>query len=201
MKYIAVNDNKVTNIIQSSKSLEEVKLIFPEAEKIYEIDKSVPIYKGIDIRIFKSNWEKKPLLQLVDEGLLEVPEGCEIKDNILQPIPPPEPPKKTREEEAQEYKKYKIQELSELCYQKRYEIIDDIRIINIMIGATKGYPEHLTKENVMLLIEYFKEIYHTAFKEINKCYYIPQVDKVMENLVFPTPENILEKLNDYKTED
>ena len=132
MKYIVVNNNIIKNIVQSSEGLKEVKKMFHLSGEIFEIDKSVPVIKGKDIRIYDNDWNIKPLQQLVDEGFETIPEGFEIKDNQFVKIPE-EPEEELTEEEIKERDKfYKNQEkvIEALKYldDTDYHIIKEIEL-------------------------------------------------------------------------
>lgn len=87
-----------------------------------------------------------------------------------------------------------IFELSSRCKEERAKMLDDTRIINILSGATAGYPEYLTPENVAMLIETYKQIYHITAGKIQKAKSKEEVKSIMDNLVFPSEEQILGNL-------
>ena len=88
-----------------------------------------------------------------------------------------------------------IFELSARCKEERAKILDDTRIINVLSGAIAGYPEYLTSANVAKLIETYKQIYHLTSAKILKTIKKSEVDKIMEELVFPTEQDIITNLS------
>lgn len=92
------------------------------------------------------------------------------------------------------YKDHVVKELSARCKYERSLILDDIRIMNILSGADSGYPEYLTVSNVKILIEKYKEIYHSNVELINSKKSKKGVDDVINNLTFPTEQEILDEI-------
>ena len=101
---------------------------------------------------------------------------------------------KTKQELLKKRKEQKIEELSNNCNTFREEILDDKRIMNILSGATTGYPDYLTPENVKWLIELFRNLYHTYKDEIELAESIEEVDEIFEGIVYPTEEYVLNQL-------
>lgn len=87
-----------------------------------------------------------------------------------------------------------ISDLSAKCKEERNKMLDDTRIINILSGATAGYPEYLTPANVAKLIETYKQIYHLTSAKIIKSTKKSEVDKIMKELVFPNEQDIITNL-------
>jgi hypothetical protein len=88
-----------------------------------------------------------------------------------------------------------INELSVKCKTERANMLDDTKIINILSGATAGYPEYLTPENVAQLIETYKQIYHITAGKIQKATSKSDIEKIMKDLVFPTDQDIIKNIN------
>ena len=101
----------------------------------------------------------------------------------------------TESELLQKNKDIAIAQLSLKCKEERIKILDDTRIINILSGATAGYPEYLTPANVAKLIETYKQIYHLTSAKILKTTKKAEVDKIMKDLVFPTEQDIITNLS------
>lgn len=194
MRYITIIDNIITNIVQSDKQIFEVKPLFPEADRIIEINKTIPAQKGMNINLFNEDWTLKSLTQLVEEGLKEIPEGYELKDNEFVKIPDEPEPEKTQAELLKEKIEEAIQTLSMNCNEKRIEIIDDKRIMNVLTGATIGYPEFMTIENIGKVIELFKNIYHTYYPQIKTAKTIEEVEEIMNGIVYPDLNYITSKM-------
>jgi len=94
----------------------------------------------------------------------------------------------------QKNKDIAIAQLSFKCKKERIKILDDTRIINILSGATAGYPEYLTPANVAKLIEIYKQIYHLTSAKISKATKNSEIKSIMESLVFPTEQDIVKGL-------
>ena len=93
-----------------------------------------------------------------------------------------------------DYKISKISELSNQCKIERSAILDDVKIMNVLSGATAGYPEYLTPSNVAKFIEIYKNIYHTTSAAINSAANVEEINAIMSGIEFPTLEQILAQL-------
>ena len=71
--------------------------------------------------------------------------------------------------------------------------------MNVLTGATIGYPEFMTIENVGKVIELFKNIYHTYTPIIKTAKSIEEVEEVMKTIKYPTLEYILKALDTNET--
>jgi len=76
MRLIAIKDNIITNVIASSKPIEEVKAIYSQADDVIEVNRDAPIQKGTDIRKYNSNWELK-----TEEDVLQELEVESLQEN------------------------------------------------------------------------------------------------------------------------
>lgn len=94
-----------------------------------------------------------------------------------------------------EYKKDKIKEVSLNCNSSRVAVLDDTKILNILSGATLGYPDYLTPSNVAKMIELFKNIYHTYSNKIQTAETKDEVDGIINEIVYPSVEYILKTLS------
>lgn len=92
------------------------------------------------------------------------------------------------------YKEDKINELSIKCNTERKKILPDVKILNVFAGATLGYPNYLTVDNVRKLIEIYKDIYHTYSMKINIAESPEQIDDIINEIVFPTAEYFIKTL-------
>lgn len=182
--HIIIKDNIVQRVV-STKSPNTIPLQF--GESIVGVPYLIP--KGSDIRVFDHNWKLKPIQQLVDMGLKSIPEGYIIKGNKLVKTKPAEP---SPREILQQAITRALSDLSHNCNTKRSEILDDKRIMNILVGATEGYPEYLTKDNTAKLIEIFKGIYHTYKSKIEVVSSLEELQEIEDNIVYPTLEYILD---------
>jgi hypothetical protein len=94
---------------------------------------------------------------------------------------------KTKKEEA-------INNLSRSCKIERIKILDDTKIMNILSGATQGYPSYLTPANVAKFIEIYKQTYKVVKAQIDSVSSLKELDDVVEAVKFPTEEEIVSKL-------
>ena len=85
-------------------------------------------------------------------------------------------------------------ELSSRCQSERIKILDDTRIMNILSGATAGYPEYLTPANVAEFIEIYKKIYHDTKSLIDNAGSKAEIEGIMKNLSFPTEAEIMDNM-------
>jgi hypothetical protein len=185
MKYILLKDNKLTKLIASQKSRTELNQVLQslyDYDTILEVPEDFQPRIGADINEYDESLKYKSQEQRIIEGFIPVPEGYEIKDGEIIEIKEPE---KTPKELLAEKKEQAIRELSDNCNDKRIEIIDDKRIMNVLTGATTGYPEYMTAENVGKVIELFKNIYHTYKPQIETAKSIEEVEGVVKGIVFP----------------
>lgn len=67
MRYIAIKDNKITNIIASSQPFEKVKEVYQNADDLIEVRRDAPVQKGKDIRYYNSNWDLKSEAEILQE--------------------------------------------------------------------------------------------------------------------------------------
>ena len=94
----------------------------------------------------------------------------------------------------EQHKINRITDLAFDCNTFRENILDDKRIMNILAGATTGYPDYLTPENVKWLIELFRNLYHTYKDKIELAESVEEVDEIFEGIVYPTGEYVLNQL-------
>lgn len=194
MKYILLKDNKITKLIASQKSRTELNQVL---QSLYDYDSIIEVSEDFETRIsadineYDENLKYKSKEQRILEGFIPVPEGYEIKNGELVEIKEPE---KTPEELLAEKKQQAIEYLSYQCDTKRIEIIDDKRIINVLTGATTGYPEYMTAENIGKVIELFRNIYHTYTPMIQSATTIEEIDDIMKGIVYPDLDYILNQL-------
>ncbi len=97
----------------------------------------------------------------------------------------------TEAEITKSAKEKAIMELSSKCQSERIKILDDTRIMNILSGATVGYPEYMTPTNVATFIEVYKQIYHSTKALIDNAKNKTEVGGIMDNLKFPTETEIM----------
>ena len=81
--------------------------------------------------------------------------------------------------------------LSQRCRTERAAILDDMKILNVLTGATAGYPSYLTAANVAAFIETYKQIYHSAAAEIAEADTVESVVAIVAGLRFPSEAEIL----------
>lgn len=98
------------------------------------------------------------------------------------------------EEKLSVYKQIQIAELSIRSNQARQKILSDQKILNILTGATDGYPEYLTAGNVALMIERFKTVAEAGKAAINSATDKESIDAALEAVVFPTAAEILKEI-------
>ena len=84
--------------------------------------------------------------------------------------------------------------LSRRCRTERAAILDDIKILNVLTGATAGYPSYLTAANVAAFIETYKQIYHSTAAEIAEADTVESVVAIVAGLRFPTEAEILAQM-------
>jgi flagellar motility protein MotE (MotC chaperone) len=84
--------------------------------------------------------------------------------------------------------------LSQRCRTERAAILDDVKILNVLTGATAGYPSYLTAANVAAFIETYKKIYHSAAAEIAEADTVESVVAIVAGLRFPTEAEILAQM-------
>jgi len=191
MKYILLKENKIQQLIASQKSRTELnKVLQPlyDYDSILEVPETFETRIGADINEYDEGLNYKTLEQRIIEGFTPVPEGFEIVDGEIKEIKEPE---KTPEELLKEKIEEAILYLSMNCNQKRSEIIDDKRIMNVLTGATTGYPEYMTVENIGKVIELFKGIYHTYYPKIKTAKTIEDVEDIMSGIIYPDLDYIL----------
>ena len=76
METIYIKDNKIINHI--------VGYIEPkEGEEAIEVTDGTQVNIGDDISLYHDNWEKKSDIELMKEGLLDIPSGYKLEDNKL----------------------------------------------------------------------------------------------------------------------
>ena len=199
MKYILLKDNIITKLIASQKSRTELNQVLQslyDYDTILEVPENFETRIGADIKEYDENLKYKSQEQRIIEGFIPVPEGYEIKDEKVVKIKEPE---KTPEELLKEKIEEAIRELSFNCNDKRIEIIDDKRIMNVLTGATTGYPEYMTADNIGKVIELFRNIYHTYTPMIQSATTIEEVDNIMKGIVYPDLDYILNALNNNET--
>lgn len=117
---------------------------------------------------------QKDYLNIPDERILEV---SEEEHGLMQ------------------YKAQASAVVSQRSCSERSAILDDQSISNIAIGATSGYPAYLTSANVAAMIEQFKAIAKQAKAGIQSATTKAEIDTILNNLVFPTAEQILSQIN------
>ena len=102
--------------------------------------------------------------------------------------------------DAYRYKKLKY--ISTLCYQEMNKLLSPSKQINILLGATSGYPEYLQgdtgKANVAKMIETYKIIYHSVEKAINsvECDSKIKIDSILSKVVLPSEKEIISAILD-----
>lgn len=151
----------------------------------YEIDST-----GNKLRTLPGYFEGyKADLADVDESLLSDTQ----KDYMSIPI---DSIIKVTEEEhiLSECKKSVLKTISDQCKEGRAKILDDIKIMNILSGATAGYPEYLTPSNVAKFIELYKTIYHVAASKIKKAVSMEAVNVIVSGIKFPTATEIVSSM-------
>lgn len=91
--------------------------------------------------------------------------------------------------------------LSQRCRTERAAILDDVKILNVLTGATAGYPSYLTVANVAAFIEIYKNIYHSAAAKIAEADTVESVVAIVAGLRFPSEAEILAQMggNEYQS--
>ena len=92
------------------------------------------------------------------------------------------------------YKTAKIEGLSKRCEIERRLLLDDTKILNILSGATYGYPDYLTPANVAKFIEVYKTIYHTYAAQINVSETKEEIDTIISGISYPDEQYFIDIL-------
>ncbi len=132
---------------------------------------------------------EKTLVEQIQDGEKELPDNLKIVEGEL-----------VQKEifellEFDDFKKLAIDSLKSMCDNKSNEIFSDKKQLNVLTGATYGYPEYLCGtagiESLGKFNAMYRNIYHSTLDEIEKCKTNEEIKAVIESTVWPTEEEIL----------
>ena len=150
---------------------------------------------GDNIKMFHSEtFELRNAEELVSEGYIILAEDEKIDNHKVVKLSEEEKAVKgliSFSDYLATLKELTINNISKRCYSERVKILDDVKIMNILSGATAGYPVYLTPVNVAKFIEVYKTIYHSSAKAIKLAATIEEVKNIMDSVKFPTEEGII----------
>lgn len=100
----------------------------------------------------------------------------------------------------EDYKTKKLNLVSIQCYQEMYKILPQAKQLNILFGATDGYPDYLKgelgKKNLANLIEKYKYISHKCELALSSsdCDTKEKIDLILASIHYPTLEEIMQEI-------
>lgn len=149
MKYILLKDNKLTKLIASQKSRNELNQVLQplnyDYDTILEVPENFEVRIGADIKEYNSDLKYKSEEQRILEGFIPVPKGVKIEKGKLVKKPIPE--QISDKEIILSVDQYYDPEKKEICFKERelteeekmeQTIQDELRLMAIERLEKKG---------------------------------------------------------------
>jgi len=192
MNYKAIKNNKIVTEINSTETILMLKEIYPDFDDILSANHGKI---GDDIREYTEQGEKRPLHELTDEGIIQIPAGKKIQDNIfvdmtleekvengLLPLHPDEHivdgfiRKKITAQEG-------IEIISRMCFDKREKVFPEYKYLNLL--AEVEYEEPYTITNYRATVEGFRKIYYDNKVLIENARTSEEIQDIVDSVSFP----------------
>jgi len=198
MYYRVIKDNIIIKVVATLKPIDKVRNRYPEADEVLKADYGKP---GEDIRIYNEQGALRPLQDIVDEKIKEIPEGFKVDSELNEFIPMTITEKvegggiKLGDDEKIEnnniVKKMTATLattiLSQICFDKRKDLFPEYKYLNLLAGIEYAAP--YTLENYSKTVKHFRNIYYNNKALIEKAETENKILEIMNSIVFP--ENII----------